>query len=308
MSNFYNDLKHSLHMFLKNPGFTLAAVAALALGIGATTAIFSVVNTVLLKPLTYPDSDRIVQFMLTSPDGSGSSASVTNFHLWQEQTKVFQDISAYDFAGIGLNLTGVVPEQVHGLHVTADYFRLFGAPMLLGRTFTAEEDRPNGGRTTVLSYGLWKRKFGGDPSILGKAISLSGDPYTVIGVVGQSFSTDPVSDLWLPFQFDPNSTDQGHYFFVAGRLKPGVTLAQANAQLKLAAAEFRRRVSGQPTRKEGFISTAASRCHRERRPALAVDPRRSGMLCSAHCLRQCRQSAAGSRHGKEAGIRHKSQL
>ncbi len=241
MSDFYNDLKHSLHMFLKNPGFTVAAVAALALGIGATTAIFSVVNTVLLKPLTYPDSGRIVQFRLTSPDGSGPSASVTNLHLWQEQTKVFQHVSAYDFAGIGLNLTGVVPEQVHGLHVTADYFHLFGAPMILGRTFTAQEDRPNGGRTAVLSYGLWKRKFGGDPSIVGKAISLSGDSYTVIGVVGPSFDTDPAADLWLPFQFDPNSTDQGHYFFVAGRLKPGVTLAQANAQLKLAAAEFSRR-------------------------------------------------------------------
>ncbi len=228
-------------MFLKNPGFTLTAISALALGIGITTAIFSVVNTVLLKPLSYPDSDRIVQFMLSGPDGTQSSSSVTNLHIWQEQTSVFQEVSAYDFAGIGLNLTGAVPEQVHGLHVTADYFRLFGAPMLLGRSFTAQEDSPHGGQTTVLSYGLWKRKFGGDPAIAGKTISLSGDSYTVIGVAGPSFQTDPVTDLWLPFQFDPNSTDQGHYFFVAGRLKPGVTLAQANAQLKLAAAEFRRR-------------------------------------------------------------------
>ena len=244
MRAFYNDLKHSLHMFLKNPGFTIFAVAALALGIGATTAIFSVVNTVLLKPLTYPDPDRIMQFLLTSPGGSGPGASVTKFHLWQEQTRVFQDVSAYDFGGAGLNLTGGVPEQIHGIHVTADYFRLFGAPVILGRTFTTEEDSPNGGRTIVLSYGLWQRKFGGDPHIVGKAISLGNEPYTVIGVVGKSFRTDPVADLWLPFQFDPNSNDQAHYFLAAGRLKPGVTLAQANAQLKLAADEFRRKYPG----------------------------------------------------------------
>ena len=241
MSSFYSDLKHSVHMFLKNPGFTLSAIAALALGIGANTAIFSVVDTVLLKPLSYPDSERIVRFASTFPDGSNTVASVTKFHLWQEYTNVFQNVAAYDFTGIGLNLTGVVPEQIHGVHVTADYFRLFGAPMALGRTFTAEEDRPNAGRMIVLSYGLWKRKYGGDPAIVGKSISLSNEPYTVVGVVGQGFDSDPVADAWLPFQFDPNSTDQGHYFLVAGRLKPGVPLDQANAQLKLASQEFLRK-------------------------------------------------------------------
>ncbi|HEV2273421.1 MAG TPA: ABC transporter permease [Acidobacteriaceae bacterium] len=244
MGTFLNDLKHSLHMFGKNLGFALTALAALTLGIGANTAIFSVVNAVLLKPLSYPDPDRIVQFLQTSPQGSGPGASVTKLHLWQEYTNVFQDIAAYDFGGAGMNLTGVVPEQVHGVHVTADYFRLFGAPMLLGRSFTAEEDRPNGGRVVVLSYGLWQRKFGGDPGIAGKTISLGNQPYTVIGVAGKDFDTDPVADLWLPFQFDPNSHDQAHYFVAAGRLKPGVTLEQAKAQLKLAANEFRRRYPG----------------------------------------------------------------
>ena len=147
----------------QNPGFTIAAIAALALGIGTNTAIFTVVNTVLLKPLTYPDADRIVQFLLTSPQGNDPVASIPKFHNWQQQTSVFQDVAAYDFGGPGFNLTGDRPEQVHGIHVTQAYFRLFGAPVMLGRTFTPQEDSPNGGKVVVLSYGLWQRKFGGNP-------------------------------------------------------------------------------------------------------------------------------------------------
>ena len=241
MGNLLSGIRHALRMFAKNPGFTFAVVAALALGIGADTAIFSLVNTVLLKPLGYPEPDRIVQFLLTSPQGSGPAASATKFHLWQEQTSAFQDVAAYDFSGKGLNLTGAVPEQVHGVHVTEAYFRLFGAPMLMGRTFTPQEDAPQGGNVVVLGYGLWKRKYGGDSNIVGKSISLSGEPYTVLGVTGRDFHADPVADLWLPFQFPPNTTDQAHYFLAAGRLKPRVTLEQAKSQLKLAYAEFTRR-------------------------------------------------------------------
>ncbi len=241
MADLLSDIRHAVRMFAKNPGFTFAVVAALALGIGADTAIFSVVNTVLLKPLAYPEPDRIVQFLLTSPEGSGAGASATEFHVWQQQASVFRDVAAYDFSGKGLNLTGAVPEQVHGVHVTEAYFRLFGAPMFLGRTFTPQEDAPQGGNAVVLSYGLWKRKFGGDPHIVGKAISLSGEPYTVLGVTGRELETDPVADLWLPFQFPPNTNDQAHYFVAAGRLKPGVSLEQAKSQLKLAYAEFMRK-------------------------------------------------------------------
>ena len=240
MGDFRDDLKYSLRMLIANPAFTLTAVAALALGIGANTAIFTVINTVLLKPLTYPDPGRIVRFLNTSPEGSGDSASPENFNTWKAQTSVFQDVAAYDFGGPGFNLTGDVPEQVHGIHVSADYFRLFGAPVLFGRTFTPQEDSPNGGHVVVISYGFWQRKFGGNPRIVGSAISLSNESYTIVGVLGRSFVTDPPADLWVPFQLDPNSADLGHYFFVAGRLKPGVTLAQANAVLKLTADQFRR--------------------------------------------------------------------
>ena len=241
MGSLFQDIKQSLRMLAKSPAFSLAAIAALALGIGVNTAIFSVVNAVLLKPLTYPDPDRMVQFLSTSPNGSNPAASITKFHNWQQQTSVFQDVAAYDFGGPGFNLTGAVPEQVHGIHVTHDYFALFGAPIQLGRTFTQEEDLPNGGRVVVLSNGFWKRKFGGNPQIVGTAVSLSGAPYTIVGVLGPSFETDPVSDMWLPFQFDPNSQNQGHFFLAAGRLKPGITIDQANAQLKLASQQFLRR-------------------------------------------------------------------
>ncbi|HEX4770028.1 MAG TPA: ABC transporter permease [Bryobacteraceae bacterium] len=245
MEAFVKDLKHSIRMFAQSPGFTIAAVAALALGIGANTAIFSVVNTVLLKPLTYPDADRIVQFYLTSPQGSGPGASVPKFAMWHEQSDIFDDISAYDFSGPGLNLTGgAFPEQVKGLHVTATYFKLFGASAELGRTFTKEEDSPHGPHVIVLSDGLWRRRYGADPNIVGKSIAVGGDPYMVIGVVSRDFKFDPMPDLWLPFQFDLSTNDQAHYFVAAARLKPGITKAQAQARLKLVADQFRRRFPG----------------------------------------------------------------
>jgi putative ABC transport system permease protein len=241
MSDFWDNFKHAVRMFRTNPGFTVAAVAALALGIGINSAIFTVVDTVLLKPLTYPDADRIVQFLHVSPDGKGTGASIPDFMAWEEQTRGFQDVAGYDFGGPGFNLTDSRPELVHGIHVTEGYFRLFGAPVLLGRTFTAQEDSPNGGKVVVLSYGLWQRKFGGNPNIIGTALSIGNEPYTVVGVLGKSFFSDPASDIWIPFQFDRNTTNQGHYFNAAGRLKPGVTLAQANALLKVTTEQFRRR-------------------------------------------------------------------
>jgi putative ABC transport system permease protein len=252
MSDFGDNFKHAVRMFRANPGFTFAAIAALALGIGINTAIFTVVDTVLLKPLTYPDADRMVQFLITSTQGNGPAASIPKFMLWRQQTSAFQDVAAYDFGGPGYNLTGDRPEQVHGIHVTQGYFPLFGATPLLGRTFTPQEDSPNGGKVVVLSYGLWQRKFGGNPNIIGSALSLGNEPYTIVGVLNKSFVSDPEADILLPFQFDPNSTNQGHYFLAAARLKPGVTLAQANALMKVAADQFRRRYPDAIDPKQGF--------------------------------------------------------
>ena len=244
MRDVWSDVRHALHMFVKSSGFTIAAVSALALGIGANTAIFTVVNAVLLKPLSYPDADRIVAMVQKYPDGNNTSTSITKFHEYQRQSSVLKDVAAYDFGGPGFNITGGRPEQVHGIHVTEAYFRLFGAPVILGRTFTQQEDSPNGGNVVVLSYGLWQRKFGGNPGVVGSALSLGNQPYTIIGVVGKEFRTDPEADLFVPFQFEPYSTNQGHYFLSAGMLKPGISIEQANAQMKLATAEFKRLYPG----------------------------------------------------------------
>jgi len=241
MDTFAADLRHALRMLLKSPGFTAAAVAALALGIGANTAIFSVIDAVLLKPLPFPDPDRIVVLMNTSPQGSGPAASVPKYNVWRRQTQVLEDVAAFDTGGPGLNLVGGDrPEQVNGTHVSHEFFRLFGASTVLGRTFTPEEDRPRGGNLAVLSYGLWQRRFGSDPSMVGRAISFGGEPFTVIGVVNREFTFDPSPDLFLTFQADPDSTNQGHYFRVAARLKPGVALGAAKAAMNLAAEEFKR--------------------------------------------------------------------
>jgi len=240
LEDLWNDIRHSLQLFVKNPGFTIAAVAALALGIGANTAIFSVVNAVLLKPLTYPDADRMVDFPAQVTGLANSLHSIPEFHFFERQTSVFKEVVAYDNAGPGFNLTGGRPEQVHGIHVTEGYFRVYGAPIMYGRTFTPLEDSPHGGKVVVLSYGLWQRRFGGDPSVVGKAISLGNEPYTIVGVIGKDFVAEPQADLWLPFQFEPASTDQNLFFEVTGLLRPGVTVAQANAGLLAATPEYHR--------------------------------------------------------------------
>jgi putative ABC transport system permease protein len=249
------DILYALRTLRKNPAFTATALAALAIGIGANTAIFSVVNAVLLKPLTYPDAGRIVLFLVTSPAGPSYGGSATKFNVWRRQTRVFQDVSAYEYDGAQLNLTGgAYPEQIHGIRVSADYFRLFGAPVVQGRTFTADEDRPSGGQVVILNYGLWQRRFGGDPHLTGKTISLSGVPYTVVGIIGPAFNTelDSPPDVWLPFQIDPNSNDHAQYFNVVARLKPGVSSGMARAQLQLAADEFRVRFPNIIGPRDGF--------------------------------------------------------
>jgi len=266
------DLKHAFRMLRQSPGFTATAIAALALGIGANTAIFSVVNTVLLKPLAFPDPERIVALMNSSPEGSFPAASVPKYNTWRRQTQVLEDISAYDTGGPGLNLSGGDhPEQLKGIHVSYEFFRLFGAQPALGRTFTAEEDRPKGGNVIVLSNGLWQRRFGSDRNMVGKALTLGGESYTVVGVLAAGFSFDPLPDLYMPFQADPNSTNQGHYFRVAARLKPGISLNSAKAALNLAGEEFRRRYPGTIGPRNSFsVEPMQQLMVRNVRPALFV--------------------------------------
>jgi putative ABC transport system permease protein len=240
MGSFTSDLRHSLRLLIKTPGFTAIAIAALALGIGANTAIFSVVNTVLLQPLPYAQPDRIMRVQRSSPGGAGSSVSIPKYMAWKKNNQVFESMAIYDFSGPGLNL-GVSdhPEQVKGIHVSAEYFRVFGVTLAQGRTFLAQEDLPGGAKAVVVSHSLWQTRLGGDPALLGKPLILGGDPYTVVGILPATFQADPPADVFIPLQADPNSINQGHYLLVAGRLKPGVTVAAANANMKLAGERFR---------------------------------------------------------------------
>ncbi len=254
MEHFFQDLKYCLRTLRQQRAFTIATVATLALGIGATTAVFSVVNAVLLRPFPFPDADRIVLFMNTSPDGSFPAASPAKLAHWRRQTNAVRDASAY--RAVLVNYTGGdTPEQVTTEQVSPPFFHLLGATPLLGRTFTADEDLPTAAKVAVLSYGWWTRHFASDRAIVGKTISLSGEPYVVIGVIANGFDESDLGDqpdLWTMFPVDPNTQDQANYFRVLGRLAPGVTLAQAQAQLAQSTDAYRARFPGSIGPKGGF--------------------------------------------------------
>jgi putative ABC transport system permease protein len=237
------DAIHTVRQMRRQPGFAAVAVATLMIGIGANTAIFSVVNAVLLRPLRVPDADRIVRFVRTSPNGAFPMASLPLAGIWLQQGGVFHDISAHRLDLV--NLTGTSnPEQVPVARVTKDFFRLFGAPIVAGRTFSADEDRPRGGLVAVLSYGLWVRQFGAMPEVVGSTITLGSEPHVVVGILGAGFDSeqfDQVPDVWVPLQLDPNTLDVGgEWCFVNAGLKAGGTIGMANAQLEVAANDYRR--------------------------------------------------------------------
>ena len=244
---FLQDLRHGIRALSKTPGLTAAAVMSLTLGIGANTAIFSVVNAVLLRPLPYPDPDRIVACVTSSPGGRMVAAgSPVQFNFLREQASSLQDLSGYRFGR--LNMTRVdPPQQLRSAWVTSDYFQLFGARVVFGRTFTADEDRPEGGNVVVLSRAFSKRAFGNDSGMLGKEIFLGGKPYRVVGILAEGLEppADPNDqepiDVWMPFQISPDSMDQNGFFSVAARLKPGISLGSSRAQLQVATQQFRRR-------------------------------------------------------------------
>ena len=240
MESLLVDVRQSFRMMRTNLGFTAIAIAALALGIGANTAIFSVIDKVLLEPLPYPQPDRLMKIGRKFAQGVGYSDSIPKYMVWRHNN-VFSAMTIYDFAGPGMNLTsGDHPEQIKGVHVSKDYFKVFGIGPAIGRTFTSPEDSPHGPQAALISDKLWRSQFGADPDILQKTISLNGEAYPIIGVLPARFAPDPPADVWLPLQADPNSTNQGHYLAVAARLKPGITMEQARAEMKLRGEDFRR--------------------------------------------------------------------
>src|ERR1700754_2479844 len=235
LADFLQDLRYAARILWKNPGFTAVAVIALALGIGANTAIFSVVNTVLLRPLPYKDPEQLV---MVWEDNSRhgyprDTPAAANFVDWRDQNSVFSGMAA--FADTYFNLTGVGdPERLQGRIVSASLFPLLGVEPQLGRVFTSAEDQPGAQNVVLLSHRLWQRRFGGDPAIVGKTLSLSGQTYTVVGVMPARFQfPENVDELWIPIAFTAQeaANRNRHYLEVVARLKPGVTLAQAQSEM-----------------------------------------------------------------------------
>lgn len=237
-----NDFRYALRQLFHSRAFTIIAVLTLALGIGACTAIFSVVNAILLSPLDYPSPERIVIIKETQlPQFPEFSVSPPNYLDWVKQTKSFEQLAAY--SGARINLTGEgEPQQLIGVHATAQYFDAYGIKLVLGRSFLPEEDAEGKNHVVVLSYPFWQRVFGGATDVAGRNIQLNGEPYAIVGVAPIGFGSASKVDVWTPMAFTPkelaNDNRGAHYLNVVGRLKPNVTVAQAEAELKVLAAQL----------------------------------------------------------------------
>ncbi|MEK7830951.1 MAG: ABC transporter permease, partial [Acidobacteriota bacterium] len=238
MQTLLQDLRFGARMLLKQPSFTLIAVLTLSLGIGANTAIFSVVNAVLLRPLPFKEPERLVMIHETNlPRFSEFSVASGNFLDWQKQNTTFERLIA--IGGTVNILTGAdEPKRLMGARVSDGFFATLGVAPQLGRTFLPEEDQSGRGNIVVLSHGLWQRAFGGNPAVVNQTITLDGQSQTVIGVMPAGFYfVSREVDLWKPMAFTPQETQDhgGHSFFVFGQRKPNVTLAQAGADLSVIA-------------------------------------------------------------------------
>ena len=229
------DVQFGWRGMRKNLGFTIVAVATLAIAIGANSAIFSIVNAVLIRSLPYDHSERIVQ-MWESHDKFQGTASWPNFQDWRTQSSSFEALSAYTRGDVTL-LESTSPERLKGAFVTADFFHVFGTPTVIGRTFALNEDQPSAPATAVISESLWKSHFAADKSVLGKTLTINGEPRTIIGVVPAWHRIPANVEVWIPLVPKPDVAQQrgNHFMFVAGRLKPNVSFAQAQEEMKVIA-------------------------------------------------------------------------
>ncbi|MGH9761802.1 MAG: ABC transporter permease, partial [Blastocatellia bacterium] len=236
MGTSWQDIRFGLRMLAKSPAFTAVAVLSLALGIGANTAIFSLVDAVLIRTLGFKEADRLA---IVWEDASEigfprNTPAPANYADWKSQNHTFEDLAAFDGTTFSLTGTGE-PEKIEAHSVTSDFFPMLGVKPLLGRFFLPEEDRPDGPKVVILSYGLWQRRFGGDPAFIGREIVLNDHNTTVIGVMPAGFQfMEKEIGLWVPKAFSPEelASRTSHYLTVVGRLKPGASLKEANADIK----------------------------------------------------------------------------
>jgi putative ABC transport system permease protein len=249
IADLWQDLRFGARMLMKQPGFTLMAAGALALGIGANTAIFSLVNTVLLRPLPLPEPERLMAFNHSAPAQGLAELNLNNAHFafYRDRSRMFERMAAYEGAEFALTGSGD-PEVVAGAAVTFNYFDVLGQSPLHGRIFLPQEDTPGANHVVILSYGLWRRRFGGDLNILGQSIKLDNIPTTVVGIMPPGFDFPHPAEranmsdhmqLWVPVGLNPQDTSHNNLLAV-GRLKPGVTLADAKREITALLPDFAR--------------------------------------------------------------------
>ena len=240
MNNLLQDFRFAIRLLLKQPGHTAVAVIVLGLGIGATTVIFSVINAMLLRPLPYPDSQRIVLLSESSPSQGleFKALSYPNFIDWRDRSQVFESVGA--FRERGFVLTEVdEPERVEGASVSADTFKVLGVQPMLGRLFLPEEDQPGGNPVVILGHGLWQRRFGADRNILDQTVIVQGQKRTVVGVMPPDFKFPNVGEMWVPLALSSaRESRDAHNLIALARLKEGVSVEQARAEMQTIAAEL----------------------------------------------------------------------
>jgi putative ABC transport system permease protein len=234
MGNFLQDIKYGLRTLRKNSGFTAVAILTLALGIGANTAIFSVVNAVLLRPLPFTQPERLVQLWETETAVPVAPLTAPDYIDWRAQNQTFDDMALFSWPQ-SFNMSGAgEPERILGIYTQANFFSLLGATPLQGRTFADGEDQAGRNHVAILSYGLWQRRFGGAADALQKEIEINGEKFQVVGIMPAGFQFPIGGEIWAPFDMDPKKLEHrgNHNYRAVGRLKPGVTPQQAQANLQ----------------------------------------------------------------------------
>ena len=234
MQSFLQDISYGIRMLKKNPGVTILAIVALALGIGVNTAIFSVADAFLLRPVPYPNLDRVVTLYETVPQRNidDNAASPADFDDWKKQTKSFDRLAAFQWYSV--NLTGEGnPQRVQAFLVSQNFFDTLSEQPVLGRAFLPEEEQPGKDHEVILTNGLWERRYGSDRNVVGKSIQIDRESYTVVGVMGKDFKYPFSVELWMPLAMDAKekAIRKSHYLFTLGQLKPGASVSQARAEL-----------------------------------------------------------------------------